>query len=91
MGRHAAPAPAPEPDGKPVPQAEPEQQRATARGWWDHVILAVVAALAVGGVTAWVGAGWRTALLGALAAAVVVLAAAWTASRLPHHGPVRSD
>ena len=82
MGRHAAPPP--EPDDQPEPQPQPQPE--TARGWWDHAILAVVAALAVGGVMAWVGVGWRAAALGALGTAVVVLAAGWTAARLPH-GP----
>ena len=98
MGRHAAPPPDAEPPlgagqlpgAEPHPDgsapAAPDAEHPTHRPWWEHAVLATVAALAVGGVMAWAGGIPWIAVLGGLATAVVVAAAGWLAGRLPHHG-----
>ncbi|HQY34554.1 hypothetical protein [Actinotalea sp.] len=82
MGRHAAPPP----EDAGQTRGAPTDPAPTARTWWEHAVLATVAALAVGGVMAWAGGPSWAAALGGLASAVVVLAAGWLAGRLPRHG-----
>lgn len=93
MGRHAAPRPdaAPPPDAAPLPAVPPPATPASVRPWWEHGVLAIVAALAVGGVMAWAGGPSWAAALGGVATAVVVVLAGWLAGRLPRHGPGRAD
>ncbi|NTW40326.1 MAG: hypothetical protein HGA44_10645 [Cellulomonadaceae bacterium] len=88
MGRHAAPAPEPPDDAPepgpliPVPEAD-DHLRTSRPPLRDVLVLALVAGIATGGVTAWAGAQVWAAVLGAVGAAAVVLVASWVATTVP--------